>query len=181
MKLVILDRDGVINKDSDDYVKSPDEWIPIQGSLEAIARLNHFGYKVVVATNQSGLARGLFDIDILNAIHQKMCSSLDRVGGHVEGVFFCPHKPDQGCDCRKPKIGLLQQISRRMGTSIREVPVVGDSYRDIVSAQQLGASPLLVRTGKGLRTLDQYPYLNDSVPVYDDLNSAVDAMLDRSV
>jgi len=180
MKLVILDRDGVINEDSDNYIKSPDEWIPIPGSLEAIARLNHFGYKIAVATNQSGLARGLFTIDDLNAIHQKMRVLLDRVGGHVEGVFFCPHGPDDDCDCRKPRTGLLHQISRRLGTTLNNIPVIGDSKRDLDSASQVGALPVLVRTGKGERMLQKYPELLNTTAVYPDLAAAADAIINLS-
>src|SRR5690606_15356620 len=130
MRLVILDRDGVINEDSDAYIKSPDEWIPIPGSLEAIARLNRAEYRVVVASNQSGLARGLFDADTLSRIHEKMHRALADVGGAVDAVFFCPHGPDDECDCRKPRPGLLQDIARRLNVSLRGVPAVGDSLRD---------------------------------------------------
>jgi D-glycero-D-manno-heptose 1,7-bisphosphate phosphatase len=180
MKLVILDRDGVINEDSDAYIKSPEEWIPIPGSLEAIARLNHFGYKIAVATNQSGIARGLFTIDDLNAIHQKMRILLDRVGGHLEGIFFCPHGPEDACDCRKPRTGLMHQISRRLGTNLSNVPVIGDSKRDLDSASQVGALPILVRTGKGERMLVKHPELLTSTAVYPDLASAADAIIKLS-
>jgi D-glycero-D-manno-heptose 1,7-bisphosphate phosphatase len=177
MKLVILDRDGVINEDSDNYIKSPAEWVPIPGSLEAIARLNHYGYKIAVATNQSGIARGLYTIDDLNAIHQKMRTLLDRVGGHFEGIFFCPHGPDEGCDCRKPRTGLLHQIARRLGTSLTDIPVIGDSKRDLDSATQVGAIPVLVRTGKGERMLKKHPELLKTTAVYPDLAAAADAII----
>lgn len=179
MKLVILDRDGVINQDSDAYIKAPEEWIPIPGSLEAIARLNHAGYHVVVATNQSGLARGLFDIDRLNAIHERLYEELDKVGGHIDSIFFCPHGPDDGCDCRKPKIGLMNQISERLDIDLDDVPAIGDSLRDLQAADAVGARPILVLTGKGQKTRDELKEFGD-VPVYEDLASAVDALLTDS-
>jgi D-glycero-D-manno-heptose 1,7-bisphosphate phosphatase len=177
VKLVILDRDGVINEDSDAYIKSPAEWIPIPGSLEAIARLNHYGFKVVVATNQSGLARGLFSIDDLNAIHQKLRQELDRVGGQLEGVFFCPHGPDQGCSCRKPEPGLLVQIRDRLGVELHGVAAVGDALRDIQSAQAVSAAPYLVETGKGKRTLQAFGHKLGRVPVFPNLSAAVEAII----
>lgn len=179
MKLVILDRDGVINHDSDAYIKSPEEWIPIPGSLDAISRLNHAGYHVVVATNQSGLARGLFDIDHLNAIHEKLYEELARVGGHIDSIFFCPHGPDDGCDCRKPKPGLLNQISERLDMDMDGVPAIGDSLRDLQAADAVGADPMLVLTGKGQKTKNELKEFKD-VPVYEDLAAAVDALLASS-
>jgi D-glycero-D-manno-heptose 1,7-bisphosphate phosphatase len=149
MKLIILDRDGTINEDRDDFVKSPDEWVPIPGSLEAIARLNHAGWHTVVATNQSGLARGLFDMATLNAIHAKMNRALGDLGGRIDAVFFCPHGPDAGCTCRKPLPGLLQTIGERYGVSLRETYAVGDSVRDLEAGVAAGCAPHLVRTGKG--------------------------------
>lgn len=151
-KLVILDRDGVINVDSDRFIKNPDEWRPIPGSLEAIALLNQAGYRVVVATNQSGVGRGLFDMVTLNAIHQKMMDALARLGGRVEAVFFCPHAADAGCDCRKPAIGLFVEISQRYSIPLSHVPAIGDSLRDLEAAQAAGAQPILVLTGKGEKT-----------------------------
>lgn len=152
MKLVILDRDGVINHDSDQFIKSPDEWKPIAGSLEAIARLNQWGYRVVVATNQSGVGRGLFDMDTLNAIHEKMHRSVMQVGGRIDAVFFCPHSAEEKCECRKPKPGLLRQIAERYNTDLAGVPMVGDSLRDLQTALAVGARPYLVLTGKGEKT-----------------------------
>jgi D-glycero-D-manno-heptose 1,7-bisphosphate phosphatase len=149
MKLIILDRDGTINEDRDDFVKSPDEWVPITGSLEAIARLNHAGWHTVVATNQSGLARGLFDMATLNAIHAKMNRALVELGGRIDAVFFCPHGPDDGCTCRKPLPGLLTTIGERYGVSLRETYAVGDSLRDLEAGVAAGCAPHLVRTGKG--------------------------------
>ena len=177
MKLVILDRDGVINEDSDDYIKSPEEWIPIPGSLEAIARLNQANIEVVVATNQSGLARSLFDIATLNAIHHKMIKELEKVGGHLDGILFCPHGPDDDCTCRKPKPGLLEEIAIRYRCELEGVPVIGDSLRDIQSAQAVGAQGILVKTGKGQRTLAQNSPDLKGVPVYDNLKQAVDNLL----
>lgn len=178
MRLVILDRDGVINEDSDDYIRTPEEYIPIPGSLEAIARLKKAGYTVVVATNQSGIGRGYFDIDTLNAMHDKLNQLLAEVGGSVDGLFYCPHAPEDHCDCRKPAPGLYQQISQQFNTELTGVPVIGDSLRDIEAAWVVGASPILVRTGKGSRTLATSEGLDD-VPVYEDLAEAVDALLNE--
>ena len=148
-KLIILDRDGVINEDSDHYIKSPEEWHPISGSLEAIAKLNQSGYHIVVATNQSGIGRGLYDMDTLNAIHEKFYRLLSKCGGHVDAIFFCPHTDADSCNCRKPKPGLMQQISERYGIPLVDVPIVGDSVRDLTAGVLLGAEPHLVLTGKG--------------------------------
>lgn len=168
MKLIILDRDGVINHDSDAYIKSADEWVAIPGSLEAITRLHQAGYRVVVATNQSGVGRGLFDIDTLNDIHAKMHRELSRLGGMIEAVFFCPHTPEDNCSCRKPKAGLLKAIGERLGTDLAGVACVGDSLRDVQACQAVGAEPMLVRTGKGERTLEAGIGL-ENVAVFDDL------------
>jgi len=148
MKLIILDRDGVINHDSDDFIKSPEEWRPIPGSLEAIARLTQWGYRVVVATNQSGIGRGLFDMGALNAIHDKMMKAVTQAGGRIDAIFFCPHAPDDGCECRKPKAGLLREIAARYNVSLSGVPCVGDSLRDLQAAVAAGAQPVLVLSGK---------------------------------
>ena len=150
MKLCILDRDGTINADSADFVKSPGEWQPLPGALEAIARLNHAGWHVVVATNQSGLGRGLFDVATLNAMHAKMNTMLAAVGGRVDAIFYCPHAPDEGCRCRKPEPGLFEQIGERYGVDLRGVPAVGDSARDLVAAIATGCVPHLVLTGKAV-------------------------------
>lgn len=148
VKLIILDRDGTVNEDRDDYVKSPDEWVPIPGSLEAVARLNHAGWHTVIATNQSGLGRGLFDMAALNAMHLKMNQQIASLGGRIDAVFFCPHAPDEGCSCRKPAPGLIELIGERYGVHLKEVPVVGDSLRDLQAGQALGCPLHLVRTGK---------------------------------
>ena len=152
MKLVILDRDGTINQDSDQYIKSPLEWKPIPGSLEAIARLTQGGWRCVVATNQSGIARGLFDMATLNAIHTEMHRVVNLAGGRIDAVFFCPHAADSNCECRKPKPGLLREISSRMGVELAGVPMIGDSLRDVEAAAAVGAKPYLVLTGKGRKT-----------------------------
>lgn len=179
MKLVILDRDGVINEDSDAYVKSVDEWEPIPGSLEAIARLNQAGYRVVVATNQSGIARGYFDLETLHAMHEKMDRLLSPLGGKVEAVFFCPHGPEAGCDCRKPKPGLFHEIAARYRVDLGGAYAVGDSLRDVEAALAAGARPVLVLTGKGRRALAS-GRLPAGLPVYDDLAGFVDALLSEA-
>jgi D-glycero-D-manno-heptose 1,7-bisphosphate phosphatase len=175
MKLIILDRDGVINEDSGNFIKSPEEWIPITGSLEAIARLTLAGYLVVVATNQSGIARGLFDIQTLNRIHQKMHQLTQEAGGVIQAVFFCPDV-DMANPDRKPNPGMLKKIAQRLKISLKGVPVVGDSLRDLQSAQAVGARPILVLTGNGRNTLDNDIDLN-AVQVFDDLSAVVDALL----
>ena len=155
MKLVILDRDGVINHDSATFIKSPAEWIPIPGSLEAIAMLNQSGYRVAVATNQSGIARGLFDMAALNAIHDKMHRALSQIGGRIDALFYCPHAADDHCDCRKPKTGMIEDISRRFSIELNHVYAVGDALRDMQAFANAGCKPILVRTGKGEETLSQ--------------------------
>ncbi len=176
--MVVLDRDGVINQDSDAYIKSPEEWIPIPGSLEAIAKLNAAGYTVAVATNQSGIARGLFDADTLDAIHNRMHACLAEVGGFIDVVRLCPHGPDDGCDCRKPASGLFHQIQSELGMRMDGVPSIGDSLRDLEAAAGVNAKPILVRTGKGSKTEKNLPDWLADTPVYDDLASAVDALLE---
>ena len=176
MKLIILDRDGVINEDSDDYIKSPEEWLPIPGSLEAIARLTRAGYRIAVATNQSGVARGLFDGDTLQRIHDKMRGAVAAAGGEIAAIYFCPHGPDAGCACRKPQPGLLREIGTHFHVDLSGVPVVGDSLRDVQAAKTVGARPILVRTGKGEGTVVRGEGLA-GVPVYPDLAAAVDALL----
>jgi D-glycero-D-manno-heptose 1,7-bisphosphate phosphatase len=148
MKLIILDRDGTINEDRDDYVKSPDDWVPIAGSLEAIAQLNQAGWHVVVASNQAGLGRGLFDMAALNAIHARMHKRLAALGGRVDAVFFCPHTPQDQCRCRKPAPGLFEQIEERFSVELAQVPAVGDSLRDVQAGAAAGCMPHLVLTGK---------------------------------
>ncbi len=153
MKLIILDRDGVINHDSDAYVKTPDEWLPLPGSLEAIARLSHSGYRVVVATNQSGIARGLFDLSILASIHAKMLQAAAAAGGRIDAIFFCPHGPADGCACRKPRPGLFVEALERFGAAPGQTYAVGDQLRDLQAAHASGCRPVLVLTGKGQATM----------------------------
>ncbi len=176
MKLVILDRDGVINVDSSQFIKSPAEWKPIPGSLEAIARLNQAGYRVVVATNQSGVGRGLFDMDTLNAIHEKMHRATNLAGGRIDAVFYCPHAQAAGCDCRKPKPGLFKRISECYNVNLTGVPAIGDSLRDLTAAHETGCRPMLVLTGKGEKTQRECE-LPPGTTVYADLAAAVDELL----
>ena len=175
-KLIILDRDGVINYDSDQYIKSPDEWRPIPGSLEAIARLNHAGFRVVVATNQSGLGRGLFDMATMIAINEKLHKAVAHVGGRIDAVFYCPHAADSDCDCRKPKPGLLQEIGQRFGVELTGVPCIGDSLRDLQAAEAVGAQPILVLSGKGEKTLREGNFPSNTV-IFPDLAFAAAALL----
>ena len=170
-RYVLMDRDGVINHDSEDFIKSPEEWRPIDGSLEAIALLNKHGFDVVVITNQSGLARGLFDVAMLSKIHDKMHRLLAQKGGQIASIYYCPHGPDELCNCRKPKPGLLEQFALEMKVDLKSVFFIGDSLRDIQAAQAVGAKPILVLTGKGQLTLDKNPNLN--IPVFENLYAAV--------
>lgn len=175
MKLIILDRDGVINADSDQFIKSPDEWKPIPGSLEAIARLNQWGWRVVVASNQSGVGRGLFGMDTLNAINDKMVRSLAQAGGRLDAIFFCPHAADSTCDCRKPKSGLVQQIAERFNVDLTGVPCVGDSLRDLQAGVSMGCEPYLVLTGKGMKTRED-PELPPGTKIFPDLDAVAAAL-----
>ena len=178
-KLIILDRDGVINHDSDEYIKSPQEWLPIDGSLEAIARLNHADYRVAVATNQSGIARKLFSMDDLVDMHNKMHQLVTEVGGHIDAVFFCPHAPRDRCDCRKPKPGMLIDVAKRFKTHLSDVHVIGDSIRDLQAASTAGALPILVKTGKGEKMVDGLAEFGLSdTPIFADLSAAVDHLLE---
>lgn len=180
MKVIVLDRDGVINHDSDDYIKSAEEWQPLEGSLDAIARLNHSGYTVVVASNQSGLARGYFDIEALSAMHGKMDEMLAEIGARIDAIFYCPHGPEDGCDCRKPKPGMLLEIGQRFNVSLEEVIFIGDSISDIKAAYSAHAKAMLVRTGKGAKAEKiLQTECKGSVPVFDDLASAVTAILQK--
>jgi len=169
-KLIILDRDGVINVDSDAFIKTPDEWVPIPGSLEAIARLNQAGYRVAVASNQSGIGRGLFDMAALNGMHVKMNRAAAAVGGRIDAVFFCPHTAEDHCECRKPKPGLLQMIIERFEIDPAVTPVVGDALRDLQAGQALGFPTHLVLTGKGKKTLAAGG-LPEGTQVHDDLKA----------
>ena len=176
MTFIVLDRDGVINEDSDDYIKTADEWIPIKGSLEAIATLTASGYRVAVATNQSGLARGLFDEHALANIHQKLYASVEDKGGFIEGIFFCPHGPNESCSCRKPGTGLLTRIEQELGASLAGQAFVGDSLTDLHAAQSYNMRAVLVRTGKGAETEKQLQSLTEhKVEIFDCLAEFVSA------
>ena len=174
--LVILDRDGTINHDSDDYIKSPEEWEALPGAIDAIAKLNHAGWRVVIASNQSGLGRGLFDVATLNLMHEKMNKALSKAGGRVDAIFYCPHTPDDNCTCRKPLPGLFEQIGERFGADLREVHAVGDSLRDAQAAAASGCIPHLVLTGKGEQFVGQT--LPDSFPVQTQVHSNLAAFAD---
>ena len=152
MKLIILDRDGVINQDSDKYIKSPAEWQPIPGSIEAIARLHQGGYRIVVATNQSGIGRGLFDMATFNAMNDKMMELVFRQGGRIDALFFCPHTDVENCNCRKPRTGMYEEIAARYHMDLKGVPCVGDAMRDLKAAEAVGGQPMLVLTGNGEKT-----------------------------
>jgi D-glycero-D-manno-heptose 1,7-bisphosphate phosphatase len=178
-KLVILDRDGVINQDSDHYIKSPDEWQAIPGSLEAIAKLNQAGYHIVVATNQSGISRGLYDMETLNSIHEKMFRQVAKVGGQIDAVFYCPHTDADNCSCRKPKFGLFEEISERYGISLKGVPVVGDTVRDLQAGVAMGAEPHLVLTGKGELTRSE-GQLPPYTAIHQDLMAFANHFIHRS-
>jgi len=179
MKLVILDRDGVINYDSAQFIKSPGEWRPIPGSLEAIARLNQAGYRVVVATNQSGVGRGLFDMDTLNAIHDKMHRAAQAAGGRIDAVFYCPHAADSKCDCRKPRPGMFERIGACFNVDVAGTPSIGDSLRDLQATVAVGGQPMLVLTGKGEKTRAD-GNLPEGTLVFADLAAAVDHLLAAS-
>ncbi len=170
--LIILDRDGVINVDSEVYIKSPEEWIPIPGSLEKIAKLSQQGYKIAIATNQSGVARGLFDEMILASIHKKLQDALSQLGGHVDLIVYCPHHPDEGCACRKPKPGLLLNIAHYFQSDLRKAWFVGDSLVDIQAAKAVGCQAVLVKTGKGKKTLDAL-FDREDILVFEDLASVL--------
>ena len=171
MKLAILDRDGVINFDSEQYIKSPAEWRPIPGSIEAIARLNQNGYRVAVATNQSGIGRGLFDMATLNAINDKMMEMVFRAGGRIDALFFCPHTAAEECSCRKPRTGMLEEIAARFHTDLKGVPAIGDRLKDLEAAEAVGAQPILVLTGKGEKTREEGGMPKKTL-VFDDLAEA---------
>jgi D-glycero-D-manno-heptose 1,7-bisphosphate phosphatase len=171
MKLAILDRDGVINYDSEHYIKSPVEWRPIPGSIEAIARLNQNGYRIAVATNQSGIGRGLFDMATLNAINDKMMELVFRQGGRIDALFFCPHTAVEECNCRKPRTGMLEEIAVRFHTELKGVPCIGDSLKDLQAAEAVGGQAILVLTGKGAKTKEDGG-LPKKTLVFDDLADA---------
>jgi D-glycero-D-manno-heptose 1,7-bisphosphate phosphatase len=175
---VILDRDGVINIDADKFIKSPEEWLPIAGSLEAIALLNRHGFKVAVITNQSGIARGLYDLNTLTAIHDKMCRLVSDAGGKIEAIYFCPHGPDSQCDCRKPKPGLFKTFAADKQVDLENTYSIGDSLRDIQASLAVNCRPLLVKTGKGMQTIQNNPQLN--IPIFENLYDAAKYIISTS-
>ena len=184
LRLVILGRDGILNVYREDHVKAPHEWQPVPGALEAVARLNHAGWHAVVATNQSGIGRGMIDMASVNAVHLHMMQRLMAVGGRLDAVFFCPHTPEENCDCRKPKPGLMRQIGLRYGIDLKTVPMVCDTVRDLQAAQAAGCEPHLVLSGRAAQLSDtqlldiaaQMP----SAEVHDDLGGFVDFLLQRA-
>jgi D-glycero-D-manno-heptose 1,7-bisphosphate phosphatase len=179
-RLVILDRDGVINHDSDEFVKSPSEWLPIDGSIEAIAELSNAGFTVAVATNQSGIGRKLLDMPTLKAIHKKMRQAVTDAGGDLGRIVFCPHHPDDNCDCRKPSPGMFRKLARQYGAPINGVPMVGDSERDIVAAKAVSGRPILVLTGNGQRTAAVLAEKDEAVETYADLQAAAKQLIANS-
>ena len=178
MKLVILDHNGVISQSSSTFIKTPDEWIPIPGSLEAISRLTHSGYRVVIATNQPGIGRGLLDMTTFNAINDKMHKAVNQVGGRIDAIFFCPHTATDKCRCRKPAIGMFEEIIQRYGVNLNEVPVIGDSLRDLQAAATIGATPILILTGKGQKTSTK-PGIPENTRIFDNLSIAVDTLIGK--
>lgn len=184
VKLVILGRDGILNAYRDDHVKAPEEWEPIHGALEAVARLNHAGWHTVVATNQAGIGRGMIDMSVINAVHAYMNQRLQQVGGRLDAVFFCPHTPEDGCDCRKPKPGLMLQIGKRYGIELGTVPMVCDTLRDLQAAQAAGCEPHLVRSGRAEHlSTEEVQRMVEQVPateVHRDLAAFAERLLERS-
>lgn len=176
MKLVIIDRDGVINKDSDAYIKAPEEWIPIPGSLQAISQLTKANFKIAVATNQSGVGRGYYDEEMLNQIHQKMLKQITEAGGKVDKIVYCPHHPNEQCNCRKPKPGLLQQIAEYYKISLTKIPYIGDSIRDVQAALNAGAQPILVLTGNGKQAKEQLDN-SKNIPIFPNLAEAAQSII----
>ncbi len=177
-RYVVLDRDGTINVDSDLFIKSPDEWLPLPGSLEAIALFNKHGFKVVVITNQSGVARGLFDVATLDAMHDKMKRMAEAAGGCIDSVYSCTHGPGDDCRCRKPKPGMFEAFAEDRQADLENVYAVGDSFRDIEAALAAGARPILVKTGKGLKTLKHHPELD--IPIFENLYDAAKYIVSQS-
>lgn len=182
MPLLLLDRDGVINRDSDDYIRGPADWEPIPGSIEAIAALSQAGYQLAVVTNQSGLSRGYFGLDELEAVHAKLCHQVEEQGGYLAGIFYCPHSPNDNCSCRKPATGLLLAAEQALGVSAKGALFIGDSLKDLQAAQAHGCVPVLVRTGKGEATLASIQSGEvdladpDNIAVFDNLAAAARAI-----
>lgn len=171
-RLVILDRDGVINHDSPEFVRTPGEWLPIDGSIEAIASLSGAGFTVAVASNQSGIGRKLIDRPAVEAMHDKLRSLVKLAGGDVERIVYCPHLPGDGCDCRKPAPGMYWQLSRHYGVPLDGVPVIGDSERDLRAARAVNGRPLLVLTGNGRETAAALKNRGEDIEIFADLAAA---------
>ncbi len=180
-KLIILDRDGVINQDSDAYIKSADEWLPLPGSLDAIAQLNKAGFRVAVATNQSGIARGYYDLDTLHSMHHKMQKMLADLGGNIDYIAYCPHGPDDNCNCRKPKPGMLLSIADKFSTSPKSVVFVGDTFSDMKAAEAAGMTFVLVKTGKGAKTYKKNAAIIEPNKVFDSLYDYVQTLLAKKI
>lgn len=179
---VVLDRDGVINHELDGCVRTVAEWSPLSGSLDAIKALTQAGFKIAVATNQAGLARGWLTVAELEGIHQKMCAEVERVGGKIEGIFYCPHDSHDGCDCRKPRTGLLDAIEAHLGADLRGAHMVGDSLKDIQAARAKGCQPVLVRTGKGTQTETTtllWPHYGENTLIFDNLAAFAQFLLKK--
>lgn len=185
MKLLILDRDGVINHESADFIKSPEEWAPIKGSLEAIARLSQAGYDIVVITNQSGVGRGLFSADTLGQIHVRMIDHVRQHGGRIQSILFCPHTPDDDCQCRKPNDGMYQELAKRLNMSFQNIISIGDSLRDLQAAKKAGAIPVLVKTGNGRKSAREIEKNGElglaDTPIFDSLAHVADAILTEQI
>ena len=173
-RLIILDRDGVINQQLEGYISRPEDWQPIDGSIEAIVDLYRRGYRFAIATNQAGIGRGVMTVDDLLAVHKKMLLILAVYRVQIEAVFFCPHTPEDGCKCRKPETGLLESIAKRLDVRLSDTLFIGDSMRDVQAALAVGAKPMMVRTGRGAVESEQAP---EGVPIYDDLSAVADAIL----
>ncbi len=183
LKLIIMGRDGILNQFREDHIKAPEEWVAVPGALEAVSRLNHAGWHVVVATNQSGIGRGMIDMAAINAVHVHMMSQLQALGGRIDAVFFCPHAPEETCDCRKPQPGMLLDIGRRYGVDLAQVPMVGDTLRDLQAAQAAGCEPHLVRAGRAAAMdAEQVASLVEQVPgtiVHRDMQELATYLLER--
>jgi len=175
-RYIVLDRDGVINEESDEYIKTPAEWTPLAGSLDAIAALTRAGFRMAVATNQSGVGRGLYTVEMLESIHKKMFASIDAAGGKIDAVFFCPHLPTDACDCRKPKPGLLLEVAKLFDCAPASLQIIGDSIRDLQAAQSVGAKSILVRTGYGQKSEKLLPS-DSAIQVFDNLADAASDLI----
>ena len=176
-KLIILDRDGVINNNSKNYIKNKNEWVPIEGSIKAISKLNEYGFKILVVTNQSGIGRGLFNKQDLDKIHLKMSSEIRSMGGYIEGIYYCPHKPEDSCGCRKPKTGLIDKIEKKLNIKVEKAILIGDSMSDIILANSINALPVLLKTGNGEETIEQLKNTDIRYLYFDNLADATKAIL----